>query len=140
MNDGKYFLDTNVFVYAFDPPMGEKHRIAAALVKRALRDGLGVISFQVVQEFCSVARREFPDAFSREELRRYITQVLAPLCRVQSSIYLYQSCLDIAQLTGYSFYDSLILAAASSAGCKTLLTEDLHAGQTVSGVEIVNPF
>jgi predicted nucleic acid-binding protein len=140
MNGGRYFLDTNVFVYTFYPSQGEKRGIAQALIERAIHDGLGVVSYQVIQEFCSVARRKFPDAFSWEELRRYIVQVLAPLCRVQSSIHLYQSCLDIAQLSGYSFYDSLILAAASSAGCKTLLTEDMQAGQTVAGVEIVNPF
>ena len=73
-------------------------------------------------------------------MRQYVVEVLAPLCQVQSSIHLYQSCLDIAQLTGYSFYDLLILAAASSAGCKRLLTGDLQAGQTVAGVQIVNPF
>ncbi len=140
MNDGKYFLDTNVFVYGSDPAEGEKRRIALALMKRALQDGLGVVSFQVVQEFCSVALRKFADTFSPGELRRYVAEVLAPLCQVQSSIHLYQSCLDICQLTGYSFYDSLILAAASNAGCKTLLTEDLQAGQTVAGVQIVNPF
>jgi predicted nucleic acid-binding protein len=32
------------------------------------------------------------------------------------------------------------LAAAASAGCETLYTEDLQAGQTVAGVKIVNPF
>jgi len=140
MNGGKYFLDTNVFVYACDPAEGEKSRTALALIRRALQDGLAVISFQVVQEFCAVALRKFADTFSPQELRQYVAEVLAPLCQVQSSIYLYQSCLDICQLTGYSFYDSLIVAAAASAGCKTLLTEDLQAGQTVAGVQIVNPF
>jgi len=140
MNDAKYFLHTTVFVYAFDPSAGEKHHIAKALVKRALQDGLGVISFQVIQEFCSAVRRKFASAFLPQDLRQYVAEVLAPLCQVQSSIHLYHSCLDICQLTGYSFYDSLILAAAASAGCKTLLTEDLQAGQTVAGVEIVNPF
>jgi predicted nucleic acid-binding protein len=140
MNGAKYFLDTNVPVYAVDPSSGEKREIARALVKRALQDGLGVISFQVVQEFCAVVTRKFATTFLPRDLRQYIVEVLAPLCQVQSSIHLYQSCLDIAQLTGYSFYDSLILAAASNAGCKTLFTEDLQAGQTVAGVEIVNPF
>jgi predicted nucleic acid-binding protein len=140
MNDAKYFLDTNVFVYASDPLADEKRPIAEALIERALQDGLGVVSFQVVQEFCSVVTRKFASTFLPQHLREYIAKVFARLCQVQSSIHLYQSCLDIAQLTGYSFYDSLILAAASNAGCKTLFTEDLQVGRTVAGVEIVNPF
>jgi predicted nucleic acid-binding protein len=139
MNDGRYFLDTNVFIYCFHPPTGEKRRTAEALVERALQDGLGTISFQVVQEFYAALRKSAVPVTAHHK-RKYLAEVLAPLCRVQSSIHLYQSSLDIAQLTGYSFYDSLILAAAASAGCKTLLTEDLQAGQTVAGVEIVNPF
>jgi predicted nucleic acid-binding protein len=140
MNDANYFLDTNIFLYTFHPSVGEKRRIAQGLIERALQDRLGVISFQVVQEFCSVALRKLRETFTPEELRRYVARVLAPLCQVQSSIHLYQSCLDICQLTGYSFYDSLLLAAAANAGCKTLLTEDFQPGQTVAGVQIVNPF
>jgi predicted nucleic acid-binding protein len=36
--------------------------------------------------------------------------------------------------------DSQILAGAIRAGCSTLFSEDLQAGQTVRGVRIVNPF
>lgn len=39
-----------------------------------------------------------------------------------------------------SFWDSLILSAAVSAGCSVLYSEDLNDGQTVRGVTIHNPF
>ena len=39
-----------------------------------------------------------------------------------------------------SFWDSLIVAAAKSAACRYLLTEDLQADQNVDGVTVVNPF
>ena len=39
-----------------------------------------------------------------------------------------------------SFWDALIVAAAKSASCQYLLTEDLQADQNVDGVLIVNPF
>ena len=41
---------------------------------------------------------------------------------------------------GFGFYDSLIVAAALDAGCKTLYSEDLQHGQRVEGVTIINPF
>jgi predicted nucleic acid-binding protein len=39
-----------------------------------------------------------------------------------------------------SFWDALILVAASRSGARRLSTEDLQDGRTVLGVEIVNPF
>jgi len=36
----------------------------------------------VVQEFFSLASRKFACAVSREEARRYLREVLAPLCEV----------------------------------------------------------
>jgi predicted nucleic acid-binding protein len=39
-----------------------------------------------------------------------------------------------------SFWDALIVVAAEGSGAKTLYSEDLHAGQELLGVRIVNPF
>ena len=134
------FLDTNIFIYTFDASARRKRRIADDLVAEALRDEQGVVSFQVVQEFCAVAVRKFTPALSAPDLCTYVTEVLAPMCEVHSSMNLYQSCLNIREQTGYAFYDSLILAAAASASCEVLYSEDLHDGQTVAGVKIINPF
>jgi predicted nucleic acid-binding protein len=47
----------------------------------------------------------------------------------------------IAEKYRYSFYDSLIISAALSSGCKILFSEDLHHGQLIEGkLKIVNPF
>jgi predicted nucleic acid-binding protein len=49
--------------------------------------------------------------------------------------------LVLAQKYKYSYYDSLILAAALSAGCETLATEDMQHGQVIEGaLTINNPF
>jgi predicted nucleic acid-binding protein len=39
-----------------------------------------------------------------------------------------------------SFWDAQILAAAASAGCGILYSEDLNPGQTIMGVKVQNPF
>jgi predicted nucleic acid-binding protein len=136
----RYFLDTNILVHSVDPADPAKQRIASDLVRDSLQSSRGVISFQVVQEFCSLARRKFAAPFAWNDLRDYFQQVLAPLCEVHSSTELYRSCLDISEQSGYSYYDSLILAAAASVGCKTLFSEDLQSGQMLVGLQIVNPF
>ena len=136
----RYFLDTNVFVYSFDDTAPGKRRIADGMIAAAGADGAGAISFQVIQEFCHVAIRKFAPPPTLVDLRRYVTTVLAPLCQVHSSIELYRQALAVREQTGYSFYDSLILAAAAAAGCETLYTEDLDPGRSIAGVTIANPF
>jgi predicted nucleic acid-binding protein len=46
----------------------------------------------------------------------------------------------ISERLGVHIYDACILAAAKLAGCDTLWTEDMQAGQVVEGVTIRNPF
>jgi len=54
---------------------------------------------------------------------------------------IHAAALDIAEQYGYSFYDSMILAAALHAGCRRVYTEDLQAGQKIKDqLLIVNPF
>ena len=53
---------------------------------------------------------------------------------------LYQSGLRVQTRYGFSFYDSLIVAAALEAGCTTLYSEDMQDGQRIEGLTIRNPF
>ena len=47
---------------------------------------------------------------------------------------------ELMELTGFSFWDSLILASAEAAGASILYSEDLQHGQQVAGLTIRNPF
>jgi len=53
---------------------------------------------------------------------------------------LYRRALEIKPRYGYSFYDSLIIAAALTAGCRRVYSEDLQHGQRIGQLTIVNPF
>ena len=50
------------------------------------------------------------------------------------------SAIGISIKTNFTFYDSLIIAAAKAEGCDTVYSEDLNDEQEVDGVKIVNPF
>ncbi len=136
----KYFLDTNIFVYSFDRAAEAKRTRARALIDAALRTQKGIISTQVLQEFLNVASTKFERSLSMQDCYRYLDSVLAPLCEVFPSIALYRSALELQADTRYSFYDSLMIAAALHADCDTLYSEDLRDGHNVRGVTIKNPF
>lgn len=135
----RFFLDTNVLVYTFDPREPVKQARAIELVTEALQ-GHGIISFQVVQEFLNVASRKFVQPLSAADSRDYLDDVLEPLCEVFPTMDLYRRAVDLMERWQYGLYDSLVVAAAIEGGCRTLYTEDLHDGQVIEGLTIVNPF
>ena len=52
---------------------------------------------------------------------------------------LIKEAIDCSIINRLSFWDALIIAAAESAKCERLWTEDLNHGQIVRGVRIENP-
>jgi len=48
--------------------------------------------------------------------------------------------IDLHRLHHFALWDCLILECAVATGCSKLYTEDLTHGQTIRGVEIVDPF
>jgi predicted nucleic acid-binding protein len=134
------FLDTNILVYSFMPDNRAKRDKARGLVAQALERHDGVISFQVVQEFLNVATRKPQRRMSQAEAQQYLAQVLMPLCEVWPTASLYSDALSVADETGWSFYDSVIVSSALAAGCGAVLTEDLQTGRLIRGLEIRNPF
>lgn len=139
MSVERFFIDTNVFVYTFDADV-KKRETARALVDRALQDGNGCISYQVVQEFLNVATRKFAIPLATADAQQFLAAVLDPLCEVYASAELYRQGLEISERWKYSFYDSMIIAAARAAGCDVLYSEDLQHGQVIGTLKIVNPF
>lgn len=135
-----YFLDTNIFVYSFDATETEKKDQARQLIRASLQSQQGVISTQVVQEFLNVAQRKFPTPLGPADARLYLSTVLMPLCQHFPSISFYDFALLLQAEVGFSLYDTLIVAAALEAGCKTLLTEDMQDGRIIRGMTIRNPF
>lgn len=137
---GRYFLDTNIFVYAFDHSARAKATTAQKLIREAIRSGLGVVSYQVVQEFFNVALRHFSGKMSLEDAQQFLAITFRPLLAVHSSPGLYSEALHIQAKHKFSWYDSLIVAAAIESECEILYSEDLQHGQKVGGVQVKNPF
>jgi len=131
------FVDTNVHFYAFDDTDPVKRDVARAWRVSLWGSGRGRTSFQVLQEFYFQASRKFPHAKDaiRAEVRNLLTWRPVP---IDASIL--QSSWDVQDRFRLSFWDALIVAAAQSASCRYLLTEDLQADQDLDGIQIVNPF
>lgn len=131
------FVDTNVFIYALDEADLKKQEAARVWRAELWKSRLGRISFQVLQEFYAKVTQKWPSA--RQEARSEVRDLLAwqPVALDERILEHGWKIQDRYQL---SFWDALIVAAAKSAACRYLLTEDFQAGQVLDGLLVVNPF
>ena len=134
------FIDSNILLYLFSVRETAKRDVAMSIVAEALRGSTAAISFQVVQEVLNGISRLADPPASPQDTRIFLNETLVPLWRVNPSTPLYERALDTQARYRYSFYDSLIIAAALEAGCSRLLSEDLQAGQRIERLTIENPF
>lgn len=134
------FLDTNIIVYSFDESSKEKQAIANNIIQTGIIENNAVISYQVVQEFINVATRKFKVPLTHVDCKLYVDKVLTLLWEVYPSRDLIHFALDISEHWHYSFYDSLIIAAAIESSCSVLYTEDLQHRQQIYSLKIINPF
>ena len=133
-------MDTNIMVYHAIDQDTLKRDFSSQLVNRAIVEGCGIISYQVVQECLHVLLNDNLTPLPQTLLQTYLSKVLLPLCLAHSTQQLYLSALEVKMRYGFHWYDSLIVAAALEADCKILYTEDLQDGQVIDGLTIKNPF
>jgi predicted nucleic acid-binding protein len=134
----KYFVDTNILIYAHDRSTGLKHERARQLIERLWISGQGVLSTQVLQELCINLRRKIARPLPVEEVRRLIQDYLSweIVVNTPSSVL---AALEIEVRYKTSFWDALVLHAAESSGASVLYSEDLAAGQKYGPIQVINP-
>ena len=134
----KYFVDTNILMYAHDTSAGAKHERAKALLEDLWRQRSGVVSTQVLQELCVNLRRKAGHPVDLRTAREIIADYLSWDVVTNTG----ESILEALQLEEHyqiSFWDALVVQAAEACGAAVLYSEDLSDGQTYRGVRVVNP-
>ena len=134
MSDSPVFLDSNVCLYLLSEDSPKKQH-----AERVLALPKTVISSQVLNETINVAIKKFK--LSQYEIVSHIDFLLAN-CELQNStVVLQKKAIDLHFRYQFSFYDSLIIAAALEAHCTILYSEDMNHGQLIEGkLKIINPF
>lgn len=135
--NARSFFDTNILVYADDKRAGPKQNRALDLVEEHRRDGTGVVSLQVLQEyFVTVTQKLKVDS----PLARRKVEILSEFDVVAPEVADILAAIDLHRLHGFSFWDALVVRAAKQAGCRVLLSEDFQDGREIDGLRVLNPF
>ena len=133
------FIDTNILVYAHDPGEGSKYDTAVAVLKDLWRNGTGVLSTQVLQEFYSVATRKLKPAMPKHEARARVAEY-SEWCSMDTNPQLIVSASVLDERHNLHWWDAMILEAAMRSGATTLLSEDMQHGQRFGLLTVRNPF
>jgi predicted nucleic acid-binding protein len=137
MNAIRIALDTNVLAYA-EGLNGDARKQAALDLLQKLPQDLVVLPVQTLGELFNVLVRKAgrsPAAACAAILSwRDSYQVVETTAKVMLS------AAELATQHQLGIWDAVILTAASEAGCRLLLSEDLQDGFTWGGVTVANPF
>jgi predicted nucleic acid-binding protein len=130
------FLDTNVVVCAFDRADPGKQRIAIEVLEGS--DRL-VVSSQVLLESWWVLTRRLAEPLDENQASEVVDQ-LCTLPVVSTDPRLVRQAIQTSLRFTIAVWDALIIEAARAAGCRRVMSEDLHSGQDFDGVVVENPF
>ena len=134
----KTFVDTNVLIYAHDADARAKHETAKKVLHELWSERTGVLSTQVLQEFYVNVTRKIPRPIAKESAR-LVVNAYTIWCAETTPAEI-SSAFRIEDESRIGFWDALIVASAIKSGATRILSEDLNAGQTISGVRVENPF
>lgn len=130
-------LDTNFLAYA-EGVNGLARRDAALDLLRRLPPDTVVVPVPVLGELFNVLTRKA--GRSRAAARDALLAWQDSFAPVGTAPGILLAAADLATDHRLGIWDSVILSAASRAGCRLLLSEDLSDGFTWGGVTVANPF
>jgi predicted nucleic acid-binding protein len=129
----KAFFDTNIIVYTQRTDAPDKTRIA----ETALASFEPVASTQVLNELCNIFTKKYPKPLA--DMERLLDSIADTLSIVTITPPLVRQALRLHHRYSVSYYDALMIAAALSAGCAYLFSEDMQDGLIVEGtLTIIN--
>jgi len=133
------FVDTNIFVYAYDSSSGKKHETAQALVTKLWKSQSGCISVQVLQELYVSLTKKVNPPIDNDLAAQIIRDLSTWQTYVPGGEDVLQA-IEICRRYKISFWDGMIIQSAKCCGCNQIWSEDLNDAQNYDQVRIVNPF
>jgi predicted nucleic acid-binding protein len=132
-----FFVDTNVLIYARDPVDEDKHSVARLWLDHlAPRDRI-LLNLQVLNE---LTRWMLQKPKNTVEIVRDAIEMLREFGEMPLSPEDVDLAWDVRATLGYQWFDCLLIASATNAGCSHFLSEDMGHETRYGSLTIINPF
>ena len=130
-------LDTNILVYA-EGLNDAARRVTIVRLLRKLPPENVHLPVQAVAELFHVLATK--GAVAPADAKNAVLRWCDQYSLVDTSEAVLLSAMELSSQHRLRTWDAIIMAAAASAGCRLLLSEDLQDGFTWNGVTVANPF
>ncbi len=138
-SEGRQFVDTNVFVYAYDRQNEAKQRLARELLKQLWENRRGCVSIQVLQELYVTMTKKVAVPLQPGVVAGIISDLSTWNCH-KPDVNDILDAISVQQRYKTSFWDAMILNSARKMGCRVLWSENFNTGQVYEEVLVLNPF
>ena len=135
----KYFIDTNILVYAHDTAHLDKQLKAQEVIFSGLRKGNAVISTQVLNEFFVIVTQKIKNPLSELKAKNEII-LLSHFEIVEIDMPIIIRAIDIKAKWKINYWDALIFSCAERSGCSFLYSEDFSDGHNYDSIKVRNIF
>jgi predicted nucleic acid-binding protein len=132
----KYFIDSNILIYAHTMQDEKKKAIAHQIL--SLNQEV-LLNTQVINESINVFIKRFNISFV--QIQKIVEEIIyyLPVRAIDENTI--RLGLKIHNKYHYSYYDALIISSAVQNECSVLYSEDLHHNQKIENtLTIINPF
>jgi len=137
---GKYLVDTNVLVYAYDKSEPEKQAKAVEILDELVKNGTGMLSPQVLSEFYTVVTRKLAAPLTPREGYTSISNYIRSWNMVDLTSLIVLEAVRGVRDHRLAYWDSLIWATAKMNQIPTVLSEDFSHNSVIEGVRFTSPF
>ena len=134
---GRFSIDTNILVYAVDRDAGERHVTSKDLLTRAATVDC-VLTVQALAEFFHATTRK--SVLAPAHAAAFVRDWLDVFDVVAADAAALTAAMDAVAEHRLAFWDAMLWATARQSGCAALLSEDMHDGRRLGGVDLINPF
>lgn len=130
-------LDTNILAYAEGVNGAASKKVALEMIGKLPVEAT-FLPVQALGELFHVLVRKAGRSPGRAKSAILSWQDAFPLIETSPAVLL--AGIDLAAHHRLGIWDAIILAAASAASCRLLLSEDMQSGFTWNGMTVTNPF
>lgn len=141
MNKPRYFIDTNILVYAFDKSEPRKQQTARSIIEKAWKgQTCYCISNQILAEFSRAICQKIEHPISQSKAIELINSFkIKEFIIIDYSIDTITYALEIVEKYKISFWDALIGATMLENDMHEIYSED-NSLPLVPKIKVVNPF
>ncbi|MDO9289354.1 MAG: PIN domain-containing protein [Thermodesulfovibrionales bacterium] len=137
---GKFLVDTNILVYAYDRSEIDKQKKALDILDSLTENNAGILSAQVLSEFFVTVTKKIPSPLSASEAYASISNYMSSWTIVDINGLIVLEAVRGVQTHNFSYWDSLIWATARMNQIHIVLSEDFSHNSAVEGIQFLNPF